>query len=300
VPAAVAPWAASLHRADALLCRPNPKSNDDLLELIDAERDARKAASELLSAVPRGGGASVTVSTIVVPLREWADNPCDCDHAEGLVEDDGDAETYLYVCWCGQEWRVAKDDPEVQAAAAAASTRPARKLEEDGLAGAAPATTKRRRAKRPVASAPPTACPPHAEAGPGLLGPDGNGRPGHSPLGQTGPAPSLGCGPSETSSGVAHAPARPLAVPTCRQCGCTDERACAGGCWWVEADVCSQCSLGILGAHVLDMCDNVDCGRLGPDQVGLILPGGEQLGFCSLACFVLAVRRRWIDTPRGA
>lgn len=27
----------------------------------------------------------------------------------------------------------------------------------------------------------------------------------------------------------------------CRACGCTDDRACPGGCWWVEADLCSAC-----------------------------------------------------------
>lgn len=27
----------------------------------------------------------------------------------------------------------------------------------------------------------------------------------------------------------------------CRVCGCTDDRACPGGCWWVEPDLCSQC-----------------------------------------------------------
>lgn len=27
----------------------------------------------------------------------------------------------------------------------------------------------------------------------------------------------------------------------CRRCGCTDTRACDGGCWWVEADLCSAC-----------------------------------------------------------
>ena len=35
-------------------------------------------------------------------------------------------------------------------------------------------------------------------------------------------------------------------VSTCRVCGCTDERACAGGCSWVEdpqllGDLCSSC-----------------------------------------------------------
>ena len=28
----------------------------------------------------------------------------------------------------------------------------------------------------------------------------------------------------------------------CRVCGCTDLRACAGGCYWVEADLCSRCA----------------------------------------------------------
>ena len=28
----------------------------------------------------------------------------------------------------------------------------------------------------------------------------------------------------------------------CRVCGCTDYKACPGGCYWVEADLCSQCA----------------------------------------------------------
>lgn len=27
----------------------------------------------------------------------------------------------------------------------------------------------------------------------------------------------------------------------CRKCGCTDERACDGGCHWIEPDLCSAC-----------------------------------------------------------
>lgn len=27
----------------------------------------------------------------------------------------------------------------------------------------------------------------------------------------------------------------------CRRCGCTDDQACEGGCWWVEPDLCSAC-----------------------------------------------------------
>jgi hypothetical protein len=30
-------------------------------------------------------------------------------------------------------------------------------------------------------------------------------------------------------------------VQTCRQCGCTQERGCEVGCWWVTADMCSAC-----------------------------------------------------------
>lgn len=31
-------------------------------------------------------------------------------------------------------------------------------------------------------------------------------------------------------------------VDTCRMCGCTDDHACEGGCYWVEEDLCSQCA----------------------------------------------------------
>jgi hypothetical protein len=30
--------------------------------------------------------------------------------------------------------------------------------------------------------------------------------------------------------------------PMCRKCGCTDNRACDEGCFWVEADLCSACA----------------------------------------------------------
>lgn len=38
----------------------------------------------------------------------------------------------------------------------------------------------------------------------------------------------------------------PGAVPIrrCRSCGCTDEQACPGGCWWVDDDLCSTCHRG--------------------------------------------------------
>ena len=31
----------------------------------------------------------------------------------------------------------------------------------------------------------------------------------------------------------------------CRICGCTDEHACPGGCYWVEDDLCSRCDEAI-------------------------------------------------------
>lgn len=31
-------------------------------------------------------------------------------------------------------------------------------------------------------------------------------------------------------------------VATCRECGCTDDYACEGGCYWVEPDLCSACA----------------------------------------------------------
>ena len=30
-------------------------------------------------------------------------------------------------------------------------------------------------------------------------------------------------------------------VRRCRVCGCTDDHACPGGCYWVEEDLCSEC-----------------------------------------------------------
>jgi hypothetical protein len=37
----------------------------------------------------------------------------------------------------------------------------------------------------------------------------------------------------------------------CRVCGCTDNNACEGGCYWVEDDLCSKCAE--------NSCDEVDC-----------------------------------------
>lgn len=44
----------------------------------------------------------------------------------------------------------------------------------------------------------------------------------------------------------------------CRVCGCTEHRACDGGCWWVAPDLCSSCT-----------------GRLTPDELAAALPKGR-------------------------
>lgn len=31
-------------------------------------------------------------------------------------------------------------------------------------------------------------------------------------------------------------------IRRCRVCGCTDDDACSGGCYWVEPDLCSMCA----------------------------------------------------------
>jgi hypothetical protein len=31
-------------------------------------------------------------------------------------------------------------------------------------------------------------------------------------------------------------------VQSCRVCGCTEDRACEGGCYWIEPDLCSACA----------------------------------------------------------
>jgi hypothetical protein len=39
----------------------------------------------------------------------------------------------------------------------------------------------------------------------------------------------------------------------CRECGCTDEAACPGGCEWIEAGLCSRCAGTLLDARGVGM-----------------------------------------------
>lgn len=51
--------------------------------------------------------------------------------------------------------------------------------------------------------------------------------------------PTLAMSEAELVRGYSAGP-RPADVQ-CRVCCCTDFRACPGGCWWVEPDLCSSC-----------------------------------------------------------
>ncbi len=47
----------------------------------------------------------------------------------------------------------------------------------------------------------------------------------------------------------------------CRVCGCTDDRACPGGCYWADEDLCSAC-VGVPRSGIVSGGDFV----LGPRQ----------------------------------
>ena len=45
-------------------------------------------------------------------------------------------------------------------------------------------------------------------------------------------------------------PALDTSARRCRVCGCTDERACPGGCHWITPDLCSECAPAVRGIIV--------------------------------------------------
>lgn len=59
----------------------------------------------------------------------------------------------------------------------------------------------------------------------------------------------------------------------CRICGCTDDKACPGGCYWVGRDLCSKCeeiislkkAIKLLKASVF--CDSQGKARLFKNRV---------------------------------
>lgn len=40
-----------------------------------------------------------------------------------------------------------------------------------------------------------------------------------------------------------------LGIRACRECGCTQESGCAGGCSWIEPDLCSACAPAAAAAR---------------------------------------------------
>ena len=36
----------------------------------------------------------------------------------------------------------------------------------------------------------------------------------------------------------------------CKICGCTNDKACDGGCWWVAEELCSKCANKLIEENV--------------------------------------------------
>jgi single-strand DNA-binding protein len=49
-------------------------------------------------------------------------------------------------------------------------------------------------------------------------------------------------GSSENATETETGQSQPDGVRRCRECGCTEDNACPGGCYWVEPDLCSVCA----------------------------------------------------------
>ena len=81
-------------------------------------------------------------------------------------------------------------------------------------------------------------------------------------------------------------------VRTCRVCGCTDERACPGGCYWVAEDLCSVCAVGKPGMP--GYWANEVTGRLLPVVTAFLT--GEPMT-CEQVALQRAYFRQWIVTP---
>ena len=75
----------------------------------------------------------------------------------------------------------------------------------------------------------------------------------------------------------------------CRICGCSDEHACPGGCYWVEDDLCSRCDKAIEAVarwkignlEKLEHQVDAGAGKLGGEDLELehqVLAGAGELG----------------------
>lgn len=76
----------------------------------------------------------------------------------------------------------------------------------------------------------------------------------------------------------------------CRMCGCTDMRACAGGCSWVEEDLCSACDEN-MNDDVIAAGETVEADLAAMDA------GPD--GFCPAAPIAAPHRILWRDQYVG-
>ncbi len=72
----------------------------------------------------------------------------------------------------------------------------------------------------------------------------------------------------------------------CLQCGCTDERACPGGCIWanVTATLCSRCAQGreaapaVAAEHMGGWYEGDSYASVTPEQLAGMYPLGDDEG----------------------
>lgn len=73
-------------------------------------------------------------------------------------------------------------------------------------------------------------------------------------------------------------PTSPLMLSaTCRVCSCTDHRACPGGCWWVEPDLCSACAPDGLSSRLAVVVAELESLAEAAEGRGEIAPAGSGL-----------------------
>lgn len=72
-------------------------------------------------------------------------------------------------------------------------------------------------------------------------------------------------------------------IQHCRMCGCTNERACNGGCTWVRPDLCSACdSYTVRAMHAASTVDEIAA-----------FPAAESAGVLDVAVAKLVTDDRW-------
>lgn len=52
----------------------------------------------------------------------------------------------------------------------------------------------------------------------------------------------------------------------CDVCGCTDERACAGGCYWIADSLCSNCGVIIAKPYIKELINMLQTSGINSKQ----------------------------------